>query len=246
MLGRDVVRVAEHAGHEVVGLAPRGARHHATPGPSSAWSRAERPEALINCAAWTDVDGAEEQPRPRRRRVNGAGARNLAAATAAVGCKIVFPSTDYVFDGEQGGAVRRVRPGQPAVGIRQVEARRARARRSANNPRHFIVRVVVAVRRQRQELRRHDAGPRPHARRGRGRDGPGRLPDLHGASRRGAGAPGRMGRLRHLPHGRRRRVLVVRVRGRDLRAGGRRLPRAVGRPPTCSTGRRRGPPTRCS
>ena len=34
--------------------------------------------------------------------MNGAGARNLAAATAAVGCKVVFPSTDYVFDGGKG------------------------------------------------------------------------------------------------------------------------------------------------
>jgi len=53
----------------------------------------------INCAAWTDVDGAETH-RERALAVNAAGAGNLARAAADAGVPLVHVSTDYVFDGE--------------------------------------------------------------------------------------------------------------------------------------------------
>jgi dTDP-4-dehydrorhamnose reductase len=58
-----------------------------------------RPGAVVNCAAYTDVDGAEAD-RVRAFAVNQGGAANVARAAAAVGAFLVHLSTDYVFDGE--------------------------------------------------------------------------------------------------------------------------------------------------
>jgi dTDP-4-dehydrorhamnose reductase len=59
----------------------------------------EEPAAVINCAAFTDVDGCERW-RDVCFAVNAAGAGNVAAAAAKVGARIFQISTDYVFDGE--------------------------------------------------------------------------------------------------------------------------------------------------
>lgn len=60
-----------------------------------------RPDAVIHCAAWTAVDAAEEpENREKVFAVNAAGTRNLAAACRVVGCKMLYISTDYVFDGQ--------------------------------------------------------------------------------------------------------------------------------------------------
>jgi dTDP-4-dehydrorhamnose reductase len=58
-----------------------------------------RPDAAINCAAWTDVDGAEASEE-RATLVNGAGAGHVAAAAAEAGAFVVHVSTDYVFPGD--------------------------------------------------------------------------------------------------------------------------------------------------
>jgi dTDP-4-dehydrorhamnose reductase len=56
------------------------------------------PDAVINCAAWTDVDGAETEE-AAATEINGAGAANLAASCEASGGRLIHVSTDYVFDG---------------------------------------------------------------------------------------------------------------------------------------------------
>jgi dTDP-4-dehydrorhamnose reductase len=56
------------------------------------------PEAVLNCAAWTDVDGAESRPE-EAHAVNAIGAGLLAQAAAAAGARMLHVSTDYVFDG---------------------------------------------------------------------------------------------------------------------------------------------------
>jgi dTDP-4-dehydrorhamnose reductase len=62
-----------------------------------------RPEAIVNCAAWTDVDGAESHER-EAMAINDTGAGLLAVAAGTVGAKIIYPSSDYVFDGTTGKA----------------------------------------------------------------------------------------------------------------------------------------------
>src|SRR3954452_2599827 len=93
MLGRDVVAAAESAGHDVIALARRDL-DIADPAAVRAAVQAARPDALVNCAAWTDVDGAEEHESDATL-VNGTGAGNVAAAAPYV----VHVSSDYVFDG---------------------------------------------------------------------------------------------------------------------------------------------------
>jgi dTDP-4-dehydrorhamnose reductase len=53
---------------------------------------------VVNCAAWTAVDDAEEHE-DRALAVNGSGVANLATACARVGARLMQPSTDYVFAG---------------------------------------------------------------------------------------------------------------------------------------------------
>jgi dTDP-4-dehydrorhamnose reductase len=97
MLGRDIVAAAGDAGHEVVALA-RGDLDITDAAAVRAAVRAAAPAAVINCAAWTDVDGAEAAE-PQATAVNGAGAGNVAAAAAAAGALALHVSSDYVFDG---------------------------------------------------------------------------------------------------------------------------------------------------
>lgn len=59
-----------------------------------------KPDAVIHCAAWTAVDAAEEvENREKVFAVNGGGTRNIAAACRETGCRMMYISTDYVFDG---------------------------------------------------------------------------------------------------------------------------------------------------
>ena len=58
------------------------------------------PDVVIHCAAWTAVDAAEEpENRDKVWRINAEGTRNMAAACKVLGCRMVYISTDYVFDG---------------------------------------------------------------------------------------------------------------------------------------------------
>ena len=61
-----------------------------------------RPDVVVNCAAYTNVDKAESEPEAAMR-VNGLGPRNLALACEATGAVLLHISTDYVFDGEKEG-----------------------------------------------------------------------------------------------------------------------------------------------
>ena len=97
MLGTDVVAAAA-PGHDVVALA-RADLDITDADAVRAAVRDTRPDAVINCAAWTNVDGAETAE-AEATRINGDGAGHLAAAAAEVGAHIVHVSTDYVFAGD--------------------------------------------------------------------------------------------------------------------------------------------------
>jgi dTDP-4-dehydrorhamnose reductase len=56
------------------------------------------PTVIVNCAAWTDVDGTESNE-PQAFRVNSGGAENIASAAKLCGAKLFHVSTDYVFSG---------------------------------------------------------------------------------------------------------------------------------------------------
>jgi dTDP-4-dehydrorhamnose reductase len=98
MLAHDVRRCAERAGHELV-LCDLPELDITDEGAVSAFLERARPEATINCAAWTDVDGAESNVEGARA-VNAEGAGNLARAAALIGTSLLHVSTDYVFDGK--------------------------------------------------------------------------------------------------------------------------------------------------
>lgn len=95
MLGVDVVDVLRAAGHTVVPL-PRTDLD--VRDPRACRDAVEGADAVVNAAAWTDVDGAEAQEQAAFA-VNATGAANVARACALHGAALVHVSTDYVFDG---------------------------------------------------------------------------------------------------------------------------------------------------
>ena len=97
MLGSDVVAASLGRGDECIGLTRE--QLDVTDGDAVAASVNEiQPEAIVNCAAWTAVDSAE-QDEVSAFAVNAHGAGNLARAAVAAGARLVQVSTDYVFDG---------------------------------------------------------------------------------------------------------------------------------------------------
>jgi dTDP-4-dehydrorhamnose reductase len=97
MLGAAVVDAAARDGRPVRGLIR--AELDITDELATAEALAlHRPAIVVNCAAWTDVDGAETD-RAGAYAVNATGAGALARAAADAGARLVHVSTDYVFDG---------------------------------------------------------------------------------------------------------------------------------------------------
>ena len=136
MLGRDLVAAAE--GRDVIALA----RADLDITDAEAVLRAveaERPDVVINCAAYTDVDGAEEDE-AAATLLNGDAAGNVAQAAAAVGAAVVQPSTDYVFDGTKRTPYVESDPTAPqsAYGRSKLAGEQAV---TAANPKHFVVRT---------------------------------------------------------------------------------------------------------
>lgn len=99
MLGQDVVDACVERGHEVYALG-RADLDITDPAACDEVLADVRPGVVVNCAAWTDVDGAESDEEGAMR-VNDAGAANLAGAASRHGAAILYVSSDYVFDGEQ-------------------------------------------------------------------------------------------------------------------------------------------------
>lgn len=137
MLGQDVVLAAENVGHDVAGCDRMALDITDAEAVRERFERI-KPAVVINCAAWTDVDGAEEAE-VEATRINGEGAGVLAAEAASIGAEIVQISSDYVFDGSKRSPYLESDPANPisAYGRSKLAGEQAVA---AANRRHYIVR----------------------------------------------------------------------------------------------------------
>jgi dTDP-4-dehydrorhamnose reductase len=126
MLGQDVVRAANAVGysHAQLDVTDRAAVREAI-GPD---------DLVINCAAWTNVDGAE-QHEDEALRINADGARNVAEAAGTV----LYVSSDYVFDGTKGQPYLESDPVNPLSAYGRTKLAGEHATADANQ-RHFIAR----------------------------------------------------------------------------------------------------------
>jgi dTDP-4-dehydrorhamnose reductase len=97
MLGQAVASAATRLGHDVIALSRADLDVTDADHVRRVVAAAE-PRAVVNCAAWTDVDGAETAE-AAATAVNAQGAENVARAAAETGTRLVHVSTDYVFDG---------------------------------------------------------------------------------------------------------------------------------------------------
>ena len=60
-----------------------------------------QPDAVVHCAAWTNVDGAEDEANvPKVYAINADGTQNIANICKQLDCKMMYISTDYVFNGQ--------------------------------------------------------------------------------------------------------------------------------------------------
>jgi dTDP-4-dehydrorhamnose reductase len=144
MLGLDVLRAGERAGYELVGVDLPELDITDAAAVQGALERIA-PDAVLNCAAWTDVDGAETHVE-QAHAVNADGAGNLARAAAHAELPLLHVSTDYVFDGEaclDGGGAPRAYVESDPTGPRSVygQSKLAGERQVLDaSPRHTVVR----------------------------------------------------------------------------------------------------------
>ena len=137
MLGRDVVLAARNANH-VVSAYGRTELDVTDAEAVAARVERDRPDVVVNCAAWTDVDGAEAAE-DQAMAVNGRGAGNVAAAAAQAGAQVLLVSTDYVFDGQKGSPYVEVDQPAPRSAYGRTKLAGEEATGAANRH-HFIVR----------------------------------------------------------------------------------------------------------
>lgn len=117
-LGHDVMNELHKRGHEGVGsdIAPQysgvadGSAVTAMPYVAMDITDSEqvrtvlldiKPDVVIHCAAWTAVDLAEDEDKQEKvRTINAGGTRNIAGVCKELDCKMIYISTDYVFNGQ--------------------------------------------------------------------------------------------------------------------------------------------------
>ena len=101
---------------------------------------ASHPDVIVNCAAYTAVDRAETE-QDAAYRVNVLGARNVAQAARRVGARVVYFSTDYVFDGTATQPYDEEAPTGPLSVYARTKLQGEQATREAN-PDHLILRLA--------------------------------------------------------------------------------------------------------
>jgi dTDP-4-dehydrorhamnose reductase len=151
MLGHDVQRAGERAGHELVLVDLPELDITDSSGVGELLDRliadSDGLDAIVNCAAWTDVDGAESK-REQAHAVNATGPDVLARAAASRAIPLLHISTDYVFDGvaplDANGLARPYVESDPTgprsvYGSTKLEGERAVL---AASPRNTVVRTA--------------------------------------------------------------------------------------------------------
>lgn len=99
-LGFDVVNELIKGGHEAIGVDIEEMDITDSESVNKVITVAA-PDVVVHCAAWTAVDAAEDEENiPKVRAVNAAGTQNIANVCKKLGCKMIYISTDYVFNGQ--------------------------------------------------------------------------------------------------------------------------------------------------
>ncbi|HEX8448682.1 MAG TPA: dTDP-4-dehydrorhamnose reductase [Allosphingosinicella sp.] len=101
---------------------------------------AAAPDVVVNAAAYTQVDQAEDEPE-RAFRINGAAAGEVAAAARKAGARVIQVSTDYVFDGNGEGPYSETAPTCP-LGVYGRSKLEGEVRVAQANPDHIVVRTA--------------------------------------------------------------------------------------------------------
>jgi dTDP-4-dehydrorhamnose reductase len=151
MLGHDVARAGERARQELILVDLPEVDITDPPGLDAYLDgvQAERGalDAILNCAAWTDVDGAESK-QEAVHAVNADGAGNLGRAAARIGVPLLHLSTDYVFDGtaplDADGKPRPYVESDPTGPVSVYGSTKLEGERQvlAASPRHTVVRTA--------------------------------------------------------------------------------------------------------
>lgn len=138
MLGQDLAAAARGAGHDVAAMS-RAELDITRVRAVEAAMGGVRPDVVVNCAAFTDVDGAEARVADAEA-VNGAGAGNVARVAFAAGAWTVHISSDYVFDGTKASAYVESDPVGPLSSYGRSKLSGERSVAAGAPGRHTIVR----------------------------------------------------------------------------------------------------------
>jgi dTDP-4-dehydrorhamnose reductase len=140
MLGRDLTALLAARNEEFTALARLDLDLTDADATAAAVSSV-KPDVVVNCAAWTAVDAAEEHEE-QALAVNGHAAGNLAAACAGAGAVLVHPSTDYVFDGHAHAPYAEGAATSPAGAYGRTKLAGEQAVRAALPDASYIVRTA--------------------------------------------------------------------------------------------------------
>lgn len=136
-LGYEIKNMIQ--GHEVIGVS-RNDMDVTNANNTNRIIKEIKPDVVIHCAAYTKVDDAEKDP-DSCYKVNVIGSQNLASATYSVGSKILFVSTDYLFDGKKNTPYIEFDTPNP-LNVYGKSKLVGESFIKELNPRHFIVRTA--------------------------------------------------------------------------------------------------------
>lgn len=137
-LGSDLVPLIEKAGFEALPYAS-SALDITDREKVIAEAARTKPDVIVNCAAYTKVDLAENE-KDRAFAVNGDGPKNLALAAKAAGSALIHVSTDFVFDGSKPSPYAET-DGTNPLSVYGQSKLRGELEVARNLQRHFIVRT---------------------------------------------------------------------------------------------------------